>query len=186
MGHIYLYYGTGGGKTANALGLALRSVGHGRRVVIIQFMKWWKNTGEYKIRNRLKPYYEIYQFGRPGWMKFSGEDDEMKIGGVSLKVRNIEDSDRKFAKKALDFSKKIILKNKPYLLILDEVCLAVHSGLLYLEEVLDILEEIPEKTNIVMTGRYASKELIERADFVNEIVDIKSPDNFVSTKGIQY
>ncbi|MCW4034018.1 MAG: cob(I)yrinic acid a,c-diamide adenosyltransferase, partial [Candidatus Bathyarchaeota archaeon] len=47
MGYIYLYTGTGGGKTANALGLALRSVGHRRRVVLIQFLKWWKNTGEY-------------------------------------------------------------------------------------------------------------------------------------------
>jgi cob(I)alamin adenosyltransferase len=50
MGHIYLYTGTGGGKTANALGLALRSVGHEHKVVIVQFLKWWKNTGEYKIR----------------------------------------------------------------------------------------------------------------------------------------
>jgi len=48
MGYIYLYTGSGGGKTTNALGLALRSVGHGHKVVIIQFMKWWKNTGEYQ------------------------------------------------------------------------------------------------------------------------------------------
>ena len=59
LGYIYLYTGTGGGKTTNALGLALRSVGHGHKVVIIQFMKWWKNTGEYKIRKKLQPYYEI-------------------------------------------------------------------------------------------------------------------------------
>lgn len=60
MGHIYLYTGTGAGKTTNALGLALRSIGHKRKVVIIQFLKWQKNIGEYKIRNLLTPCYEIY------------------------------------------------------------------------------------------------------------------------------
>jgi hypothetical protein len=60
MGHIYLYTGNGAGKTANALGLALRSVGHKRKVIIVQFLKWWKNTGEYKIQKILSPYYEIY------------------------------------------------------------------------------------------------------------------------------
>jgi cob(I)alamin adenosyltransferase len=63
MGYIYLYYGTGGGKTANALGLALRSVGHNKKVVIIQFLKWKKDIGEYLIKERLVPFYEIYQFG---------------------------------------------------------------------------------------------------------------------------
>jgi len=60
MGYVYLYTGMGAGKTTNALGLALRSVGHKRTVVIIQFLNWWKNTHEYKIRKMLAPYYEIY------------------------------------------------------------------------------------------------------------------------------
>jgi cob(I)alamin adenosyltransferase len=89
MGNIYLYTGNGAGKTANALGLALRSVGHKRKVVIIQFLKWWKNTGEYKIRTLLKPYYEIHLFGRKGWIGLS----------------NLGDEDRKLAQKALRFGK---------------------------------------------------------------------------------
>lgn len=79
-----------------------------------------------------------------------------------------------------------MLEDKPLLLILDEICLAVHSGLLSVGEVLDFLKKIPAETNIVMTGRYAPKELIDTADFVNEIVDKKSPDKFVSTEGMQY
>jgi len=63
MGYIYLYTGTGAGKTTNALGLALRSMGHERKVVIIQFLKWRKDIGEYKIKDKLRHYYEIYQFG---------------------------------------------------------------------------------------------------------------------------
>ena len=186
MGHVYLYYGTGGGKTTNALGLALRSVGHNHKVVVIQFMKWWKNIGEYKIKDRLSPHYEIYQFGRPGWMQFEGEDKEIKFGGVSLPVRHVDDSDRKLAKKALDFALKIMQENKPHLLILDEICLAVHSGLLSVEEVLSLVNKAPTETDIVITGRYAPKELIDRADFVNEIVSIKSPAVFVTKEGIQY
>jgi len=186
MGHIYLYFGTGGGKTTNALGLALRSVGHGHKVVIVQFMKWWTDTGEYKIKDRLQPYYELHQFGRPGWIRFSEGDEEVRLGGMSLQVRNIEDSDRALAKNALEFAKKTMVGCKPNLLILDEICLAVHSGLLSVGEVLDVLKQIPAETDVVMTGRYAPKELIDRADFVNEIVDIKSPDRFVATRGIQY
>ncbi|MFH0749224.1 MAG: cob(I)yrinic acid a,c-diamide adenosyltransferase [Candidatus Bathyarchaeota archaeon] len=186
MGDIYLYYGTGGGKTTNALGLALRSVGHNHKVVIIQFMKWWKEVGEYKIKDRLMPYYEIYQFGRPGWMQFKGEEKKVQVGGVSLPVRQIDDSDRVLAKTALDFAFKTMQKTKPHLLILDEICLAVHSGLLSVEEVLGLLNHASAGTDIVITGRYASRELIDRADFVNEIVDIKSPDIFITKEGIQY
>ncbi|MEM2386062.1 MAG: cob(I)yrinic acid a,c-diamide adenosyltransferase [Candidatus Bathyarchaeia archaeon] len=170
MGYIYLYTGTGGGKTTNALGLALRSVGHKRKVVIIQFLKWWKNTGEYKIRKLLAPYYEIYQFGRKGWHGLS----------------NLGEEDKKLAKKALEFAEKIVKEKKPHLLILDEINLAIHCKLLDVEEVLGFLDKIPKKTDVVLTGRFAPQKLIDRADFVNEIVDVKHPDKMVTTRGIQY
>lgn len=185
MGYVYLYTGTGAGKTTNALGLALRSIGHKQKVVIIQFMKWWKNIGEYKIRNKLKPYYQIYQFGRPGWLKVDGKN-EIKYRGMKFKVRSVEELDKKLAEKALNFAKEKMLKEKPHLLVLDEINLAVHLGLLKVEEVLKFLEKIPKRTQVVLTGRYAPKELIERADFVNEIIEVKYPKEFVTTKGIQY
>ena len=170
MGYIYLYTGTGGGKTTNALGLALRSVGHGHKVVIIQFMKWWKNTGEYKIRKRLRSNYEIHQFGRKGWIGLS----------------NLGEDDKKLAKKALKFAEKVIKEKKPHLLVLDEINLAVHCKLLEANEVLSLLDKVPKKTDVVLTGRYASKILLERADFVNEIIDVKHPEKIPTTKGIQY
>lgn len=186
MGYVYLYTGTGAGKTTNALGLALRSVGHKRKVVIIQFLKWWKNTGEYKIRKKLKPYYKIYQFGRPGWLKIDDKTGKVKYGKRTFKVRSVEELDREFSKKGLDFAKKIMLKEKPSLLILDEVCLALHLELLKVEEVLDLIERLPKRTNLVLTGRYAPKELIDRSDFVNEIIDVKHPEEIPTTKGVQY
>ncbi len=170
MGDIYLYTGTGGGKTTNALGLALRCVGHGLKVVIIQFMKWWKETGEYKVKERLAPYYEIYQFGRKGW-----------IG-----LDNLTEEDRQLAKKGLEFARKIVREKKPHLLVLDEINLAVYCKLLDVKDVLKFLDEIPEETHVVLTGRFAVKELIERADIVNEIVEIKAPEKPPTVKGIQY
>ncbi|MGC8895698.1 MAG: cob(I)yrinic acid a,c-diamide adenosyltransferase [Candidatus Bathyarchaeia archaeon] len=170
MGYIYLYTGTGAGKTTNALGLALRSVGHKRKVVIIQFLKWWKKTGEYKIRNMLSPYYEIYQFGRKGWHGLG----------------NLGEEDKKLAQKALRFAEKIVKEKKPHLLVLDEINLALYCKLLEVKDVLGLLDKIPKKTDVVLTGRFAPKELLERADFVNEIVDVKYPKEMVTTKGIQY
>jgi cob(I)alamin adenosyltransferase len=170
MGNIYLYTGTGAGKTANALGLALRSIGHRRKVVVIQFLKWWKNTGEYKVRKMLMPYYEIYQFGRRGW-----------IG-----LNNLGEEDKKLAHKALRFAEKIVKEKKPQLLVLDEVNLALHCKLLDVKEVLEFLDRIPKKTDVVLTGRFAPKELVNKAEFVNEIIDIKHPKKIVTTKGIQY
>ena len=170
MGYIYLYTGTGGGKTANALVLALRSVGHRRRVVLIQFLKWWKNTGEYKIRKKLAPYYEIYQFGRRGW-----------IG-----LNNLGEQDRKLSKQGMEFAKKVVKENKPHLLILDEVNLAVHCNMLTVNEVMELLDDLPKQTYVVLTGRYAPQQFIDRADFVNEVKDLKHPKEMVTTKGIQY
>ncbi len=170
MGCVYLYTGMGAGKTANALGLALRSVGHKRKVVVIQFLKWWKNTGEYKIRGMLAPYYEIYQFGRKGWIGLSTLGDE----------------DRRLAQKGLQFAAKIVEERKPQLLILDEINLAAYCGLLDKHEVLAFLDHIPDRTDVIMTGRNAPEEFLERADFVNEVVDVKYPKRMVTKKGIQY
>jgi cob(I)alamin adenosyltransferase len=170
MGYVYLYTGLGAGKTANALGLALRSVGHKRKVIIIQFLKWWKNTGEYKIQNMLTPYYEIYQFGRKGWVGLG----------------TLEDADRKLARKGLEFAEKVVKEKKPQLLVLDEINLALYCNLLDLPEVIAFLNRMPKKTDVVLTGRYAPRELADRADFVNEIVAVKYPKEMVTTQGIQY
>ena len=170
MGHIYLYIGTGAGKTTNALGLALRSVGHKHKVIIVQFMKWWKNIGEYKVQKMLVPYYEIYQFGRKGWIGLS----------------NLNDEDKKLAEKALKFAERITSEKKPSLLVLDEINLALYCQLLDVREVIDFLNRIPKITDVVLTGRFAPQELIERADFVNEVKDVKYPKNMVTTIGIQY
>ena len=82
--NIYLWTGTGWGKTTSAIGVAVRAVGHGKKVVIIQFMKGRKDRiGEYRARKLLGKNYEIRQFGRPGWVKLQINDEHPPMNSES-------------------------------------------------------------------------------------------------------
>lgn len=178
-GLVYLWTGEGAGKTTSALGVALRCAGHNLRVVVIQFLKGQKEIGEYKVQKKLKPFYEIHQFGRSEFINPSNPDP----------------IDLELAKKGLEFAKKT-LKKKPFLIILDEVNLVtgpkkIHGkrfdGLLNVNDVIDFLDMVPPETTIYLTGRYAPKELIERVDFATEIREIKHPFKEIpARKGIEY
>ena len=170
-GMVYLYTGEGEGKTTNAFGLALRAVGHGYRVVIVQFLKGRKYIGEYKVKDRLAPEYEIRQFGREEFIDF------MKP----------EPLDYELANKGMEFAKEA-LKTKPRLLILDEINLAARFGIVKTGEVLKLLEEIPEETTVVLTGRRAPPELVDRADLVTEMKFVKHPfeRKIDGRKGVEY
>ena len=76
---VSFWTGSGWGKTTSALGVALRAIGQGKEAVIIQFMKGWgDNIGEFRVRHRLAPDYQIYQFGRPGWVNLKHPAKEVK------------------------------------------------------------------------------------------------------------
>jgi len=169
MGKVYLWTGNGWGKTTSALGACLRAIGHGYPVIVIQFMKGWGDKiGEYKIRNKLK-LYEIHQFGRKGW--------------VDLKKPTAKD--KELAEKGLEFAYKAV-KKKPFLLVLDEVNLAVKSKLLSEKDVIKFLNFVPAKTTVYLTGRGATAGLKRRADYVNEIKMLKGPKKLTGEKGIDY
>jgi len=148
--------GEGEGKSITAFGLALRAVGHGYKVIIIQFMKGRKDIGEFKIRKRLSPEYEIYQFGRKEFVD----------------LKKPEPVDYELAEKGLAFARKAL----------------VGIGLLKLEDVIEFLEDIPESTVVVLTGRKAPKELIDHADLVTEMREIKHPmkRGVSARRGIEY
>jgi cob(I)alamin adenosyltransferase len=167
-GTVYLWTGIGAGKTTSSIGVALRQVAHKQKVIIIQFMKGRKDVGEYIIRNRLKPYYEIYQFGTKKW----------------INLKNPSEEDRALAHEGLAFAFEC-LKKKPSLIILDEINLAVAVGLLTSNQVIKFLDSAPAKTSVYLTGRYASKKLIDRADYATEFVTIKQK-KIKARKGIEY
>ncbi len=168
---IYLFTGEGGGKTIAALGLALRSIGHKRRVVIIQFMKGRKDIGEYKAARRFAPYLKVYQFGRKGFVD----------------PRNPSDEDGILAQKGFEFAKKVI-KKRPNLLILDEINLAIAFGLLDLKEVLEFLKKVPGSMDVVLTGRRASAKLYRLADGVSVVKKVKHvfDKGVPARRGIEY
>lgn len=149
MGRIYLYTGTCAGKTANALSLAPRSIGHKRKVIIIQFLKWRKNTDEYRVRSILSPNYEIYQFGRRGWIGLS----------------NLNDQDRQIAERGLKFAAKIVKEKKPNLLVLDEINLAIHCKLLDARSILDLLDGIPKKKTW-----YSREDIVQKNPWTEQIL----------------
>jgi len=170
MGSILLYTGQAGGKTTTAFGLALRSVGHGHKVIMIQFMKGLKDTGEVKASSRLQPEFELYQFGRPEFVNLDKPDRV----------------DIELARKGLVFAKDM-LRKKPNLLILDEINLAAAKGLLNSSEVLELFKRIPTETNLVLTGRLAPKEFVEASDYVIEMIDRKRPAKELPARpGIEY
>lgn len=149
----------------------MRAVGHNLRVVVVQFMKGRKRVGEYRVKDRLSPYYEIHQFGREGWVD----------------LRNPSPVDKKLAGKALEFAASVLKRrNPPHLLILDEVNIAAQFGLVKVEDVLELLDKVPAKTTIYMTGRFAPYALMERADYVTEVVPLKRPKRIIARKGIEW
>lgn len=168
---IHVYYGEGGGKTTTALGLALRAVGHGYKVIIIQFMKGRKDIGEYRIRSRLGKDYEIFQFGRK---EFINTKKPLK-------------EDYELSQKGMEFVRKALTK-KPKLLVLDELGLAAHYGLVKTSDVIEILKSAPKSVNIVITGRYIPKKLIDFSDLATRMQDVKHPfkEGVKARKGIEY
>ena len=168
---IYLFTGEGGGKTIAALGLALRSVGHRRKVIMIQFLKGRKDVGEYKVAQKLKPYFRIYQFGRKEFVN----------------LKNPTPLDLKLARKGFEFAKRCV-KRKPDLLILDEINLVAAYNFIPEKEIIEFLSKLPATIDVVLTGRRASQRLYRLADGVSVVKKVKHvfDRGILARKGIEY
>ena len=155
-GMIQLYTGEGKGKTTASLGQALRACGHGLRVLMIQFMKGSKNYGELLSAESV-PGLEIVQKGLPTFVK-KGEPSE---------------EDLRLAAEGMDLARRAVRGAEHDILILDEINCAVDYGLVDVKEVLELIDNKPEKMELILTGRYAPHELLEAADLVTEMREIK-------------
>ncbi|MFW6113996.1 MAG: cob(I)yrinic acid a,c-diamide adenosyltransferase [Actinomycetota bacterium] len=168
---IQVYTGSGKGKTTAALGQALRALGHGARVYMIQFMKG-RTYGELLAAESCLPDFSIVMSGRDEFVKKGAPDD----------------IDLKMATEGLKLARKVVTEGEYDMLILDEINVAVDYGLLDLEGVLDFLRSCPEDMEVVCTGRYAAPEIIEMADMVSEVKEIKHhyQKGVAMRKGIEY
>ncbi|MEO0129779.1 MAG: cob(I)yrinic acid a,c-diamide adenosyltransferase [candidate division WOR-3 bacterium] len=168
---IQIYTGNGKGKTTAALGIAMRAVGHGKKVIMIQFMKGKINYGELKSAKLLKNF-KIEQYGRPD---FVDKDNPAKI-------------DIELAKKGFERAKELIKSKKYDIIILDELNVAVDYGLISVKEVVELLKKTPKKIEIIITGRYMPEELQGYADLISEIIEVKHyfQQGVKARKGIEY
>lgn len=160
-GLIIIYTGNGKGKTTAALGLALRSLGWGKRVLIIQFLKKGE-TGEKRVISN--------------WELGIGELKIEQYGTTDfVDPKNLRPIDFEEARRGLEKAKEEVKSKKWDLIILDEINVAVKFGLIRLDEVLDLIKKKPPNLDLVLTGRWACPEIIEEADLVTEFVEIKHP-----------
>jgi cob(I)alamin adenosyltransferase len=156
QGCVQVYTGNGKGKTTASLGLALRAVGRGLKVCVFQFIKGGGLYGEHLAAEKLAPLLTIIQTGRPGWVN----------------TKDITE-DRQAAQEALVQAQELLTSGEYDLFICDEINGAVGFGLIDVEQVLELISLKPEKTELVLTGRNAHHLVIEAADLVTEMREIK-------------
>ena len=164
-GYVQIYTGNGKGKTTAALGLALRAAGHGLKSIMIQFMKG-QHYCELESAEKLGGLITIEQFGHPQFCRFTDPPDA---------------ADVKRAQAALMRIREIIFAKACDVLIIDEATTAVIFNLIKESDLLGIIKDKPSGMELVMTGRGATPALIEAADLVTEMQDIKHYYN----KGVQ-
>lgn len=166
---IHVYTGNGKGKTTAALGLAIRAAGSGLKVYIGQFLKG-KNCSEITALKKFSNI-KIEKFGTGCFIK--------KVPAKK---------DKEAAKKGLDKIEKIIVREKYDMVIMDEVNVALSLGLLDVCRLIRILKLAPKKTELILTGRNADRQIIKAADLASEIKEVKHYYNkgLKARKGIEF
>lgn len=170
-GYVQVYTGNGKGKSTAALGQAIRAAGYGLKSYFVQFMKEYP-YGELETLKNLKEWITIEQF--------CGDDFVYR---KELPDKNEIDK----ARQGLAKAKARMLSGNYDIIILDEICVSVYFGLFTDEEILTFIKQKPENVEIILTGRYCPDKLIERADLVTEMKEIKHyyQEGILARKGIE-
>ncbi len=176
-GLVIIYTGEGKGKTTAALGLVLRAVGYKKKCLIIQFGKAWF-TGELVGIKKLSPLVKIIQGGK-GFLN---------IKNFALKSNKSEAIHKKAARETYDLLYKEVISDKWDIIVADEIVGALSSGVLPLNQVIKLIKGKPGRLDLILTGHYAPKILIDLADLVTEMKEIKHPfqKGILAKKGIDF
>jgi len=168
---VEVYTGDGKGKTTAALGLALRATGHGWKVLMIQFMKGSAEYGEITAAKGVEGL-TVVQTGLPTFVEKGNPSAE----------------DLAEAARGLKLAREALGSGRYRLVILDEINVAVDYGLVGLDDALRLIDACPDDVEFVFTGRGAKRAVLERADLVSEIREVKHPyqKGFVNRVGIDY
>jgi cob(I)alamin adenosyltransferase len=154
-GYVHVYTGNGKGKTTAALGLALRAAGAGLRVYIAQFVKGMKYS-EINTLEKLQELITVKQYGRSCFINRIPEKEDIRA-----------------AQEGLREVRQIMCSGKYQMIILDEANIATHYNLFSVDELLDFIRAKPKGVELVITGRAAEPQIIEEADLVTEMKEIK-------------
>ena len=173
-GLIIVHTGPGKGKTTAALGTAFRAVGQGMKVLMVQFIKGSWHYGELDAAKMLgDAKFEILPMGR-GFVKIGAEKPDAED------VRLVEE--------AWQFAAKKIKSEEYDMVILDEINYAISYKMLNPEAVVDVLKQKPEMVHVILTGRNAHPSIVEIADLVTEMREVKHPyqKGIFAQRGIEY
>lgn len=154
-GYIHVYTGDGKGKTTAAFGLALRAAGAGLRVFIGQFVKGMQYS-ELRAIERLDGLITVRQYGRRCFIREKPDEQDIAM-----------------ARRGLEEVRHVLASGEYSVVILDEANIAAHFGLISVEELLGLMEAKPEGVELVITGRNAEPRVVERADLVTEMREVK-------------
>jgi len=170
-GLVQVYTGNGKGKTSAAFGLALRAVGRGLKVCAVQFIKGGFDYGELHVVERL-PNIKLATFGRGRFITDVPPSEE----------------DAKLARQAFEFATKVVREGEYDIVILDEINVALNLRMIGVDEVVQLIRSKPKHVELILTGRYAPREVIEAADLVTEMREVKHPyaQGVPPRKGIEY
>jgi cob(I)alamin adenosyltransferase len=188
---VQIYTGAGKGKTTAALGLAMRAIGHGYRVRMIQFMKGTTYTGELRAAERLGPGLEIYQFGRDCQYSeemAAGTAQCTGCGDCFVRRGEVTQADIELAAEAYVLALRTLKRVEADIVILDEISNALEYELLSVGDVVKLVGERPPGVELVLTGRNMPPELIQVADLVTEMHMVKHPfeKGIPARRGIEY
>lgn len=170
-GILAVYTGEGKGKTTAALGTVFRALGHGHKVVVIQFIKGGWPCGEHAFADTFAGQLELHVTGK----------------GFTWKSENLAE-DTALAQQAWQLARQTIVAGQAQLVVLDELTYLIRYGMVEEEEILAVLANRPPAMHIVVTGRHASPQLIAAADLVTEMKAVKHPykSGIAAQKGFDY
>jgi cob(I)alamin adenosyltransferase len=170
-GLVQLFTGDGKGKTSAAIGTVIRALGHGLKAYIAFFMKGAHPSGEFHLLSQM-PGVTMASFGS---------------GGL-VDPNNIKAEEREGAEKALAAAREAMLSGNYDMVVLDEVNVAAAFGLISVDAVLKLIQDKPQKVELILTGRRADTRLVQAADLVTECLKIKHPYDMgvAAREGIEF
>ncbi len=169
-GYIQVYTGNGKGKTSAAIGISVRAAGAGLKTYFVQFMKVFPYS-EIESLKQLSEFIEVEQFGKDDFIFRKEEPNE---------------EEKKEAKQGLVRAEEKMLSGEFDLVILDEICVSIYFKLFAIEQVLSFIEKKPDKVELILTGRYCPEAILEKADLISNIEEVKHyyTQGVLSRKGI--